>query len=421
MRLLTLNYSTLPNQIAKMTPFSFASNQTPQINPASQAPQFTFAPPVKQANLPVFRLGPPQSSSGCQTDEMRLLNLDQFLELQSISCREDAVKVRVDDHSTLHVPKPALIRLGGFFESYFNFQRGREESGKVVDDVSESKGENGESQSVDNGRDHSVDQMNQLDISLVISQGDSEAMIHLLTTASITQILNCRLVQSRMGLPHLVKLLFLADRFQFSSQVFEYFQALLKSLLTSPDNLEVFLQLCFEEFKEQEIPIHQVIEFAHVFADVKTEFKRTLPDTIPQSCLVCPANIFGNASLLPKGICLHCKCLTFCKRCFQETGKVISLGKEHFCPVCEEESKVVEPFGESELVRQVTVFRTVFPAIWLKNATRKKVFVDLVQFKTDIGAPTDPGLVDLIKPHLNEDLRKEIVPFLSLLTSIQII
>ena len=334
------------------------------------------------------------------TKAIQPVSIEQILQLQTISKRKDSFRVILDGSSSLFVPKPALIQVCEFFESYFIFQ-----------EVSEVDVQRDEILSDDDNKEKSID------LSQVISPADCAAMQHLLSIAATSFIFSRPLselpIPVGMSMSDLVKLLFLADRLQFSAQVYSYLSSILRKKLSDYKGLNIFLQCCYDEFQDQDIPIHQIVAFSHSFTGVSTSLKRISLE-FPTSCLYCDAR--GRVSKVTNGFCGHCRRFTFCDDCFDTTGRFIQMDENVCCDICDGNS----PCSVVPFLCEVKVFITLFPALWLSVAYKKKLCIDLVQFKKDTCLPSDSGLVDLIKPHLSEDLRKEIIPFLSMLCAVDV-
>ena len=334
--------------------------------------------------------------------EVPPVSIEQILQLQTISKRKDSYRVILDGSSSLFVPKPALIQLGEFFESYFNFQ-------EAIEDDVQSDTSSDEAQS-----DEESGNQKAMDLSQVISPADCVAMQHLLSIATTSFIFSRPLselpIPVDMSVSHLVKLLFLADRLQFSPQVYSYLSTILKKKLSDDKGLNAFLQGCYDEFQDQDIPIHQIVAFSESFADVSTSLERKL-SKIPKSCRrrleVTDAD----------GPCQHGKRVTDCYRCFASADCITQLDRYDWCDYCHSKS----PFSVHSSLRDVKVFQTLFPALWLSDAYKNKLFVDHFKLKKDVRSSNVPDLVEIVKQHLSKDLRKEIIPFLSMLCAVDVV
>ena len=247
----------------------------------------------------------------------------------------------------------------------------------------------------------------EIDLTKVINSDDEGGAMLLFALAYLNVSANDRVSCLQTSINDIAHALFLVDPLQASSDILQPF---LDEKLSSFTAICQLLESSNALSKASPLTDAAVIELAKLRFDLKGENLLSTP--IIMNGYRCEACIEDRDE---RGFCKNCKCAVFCPTCYKNESKSERLDSSYNGISCRTYQKrdlhsVLKLFG---LDWSISVFRVLYPALYLYQAHSNQEFVDVFAFKQKVGFDLKEIPKEIRESQL--EIVKTLVPFIRML------
>ena len=327
----------------------------------------------------------------------------QLATIQKYMNSSSTISVLINAHQTLVVPSDLLNSIGDFFESFCSF-----DSQKLLAPPSPPL----------NGSRTLGTSIDLTDLSDHLISKDAVANLIaycMLNTPQDTSKTPSTKLSITFSLPDLVSLLFLSDYLQFKPHIYTIIESQLKQQISTLPKCIDFLNLCKSQFEKWRLSIDQIIAFSKLDIQTAVTTKVGLPILYNTCyCHACRTTIEPSKN----GKCSNCHYFIFCQSCYNTSSSFCFLDDHYQCFSCRRK-QTISFWNTTETTTHLSVFTSLFPALWLSVENEYGTHVDYLDFKRKLGITRIDIPAD-IRRHANEKkIMRQILPYIDILNAFQ--